>query len=172
MRTAACLCRALGVRPPAPGPRVGTAASCTKAPRLRGCTHKHTRARSPLACAPVGVGPGQNLPPEQAESVQRVGGRLKPEGLWDGLGGRVGREGDLVQEGQLQGLWLVCLPSEVGNKVTVSAPGRERQRQSRAATSPVSVGVDTTPDYTLLIPASRGIWASHCLPNKSQQTSI
>lgn len=83
-----------------------------------------------------------------------------------------GVKGDLVQEGQLQGLWLVCLPSEVGNKVTVSAPGRERQRQSRAATSPVSVGVDTTPDYTLLIPASRGIWASHCLPNKSQQTSI
>lgn len=100
------------------------------------------------------------------------GGRLKPEGPWDCLGGRVGREGDLVQEGQLQGLWLVCLPSETGNKVTVSAPGRERQRQSRGGPSPISVGVDTTPDYAFLIPASRGIWASHCLPNKSQQTSI
>ena len=39
----------------------------------------------------------------------------------------------------------------------VSASGRERHRQSRGEPSPVSVAMDTTPDYALLISTSRWI---------------
>lgn len=125
MRTAACLCRALGVHSTRPGPRVGRqhAARKTQAPEA-------APASTQGPYAPVGAGPGQNLPPEQAESVRGGGGRLKPED--PGLpGGRVGREGDSRPEGQLQGLWPVCLPSETGNKVTVSAPGGSGSARAR-----------------------------------------
>lgn len=87
--------------------------------RHPGCTHNHTRACSPLVYAPVGVGPGQNLPPEQAESGQRVGGKTEARGTPEWPGGQGGGMKEDQKE-QLHGVWVFCLPSGIGNKVMVS----------------------------------------------------